>query len=96
MYYTATLCNKLVLLVLVRLKIVIARLITIKIFNRSAALVFILQHFWDTASSLEYMTACDIKEQTFTAVVSSGTVQYIIHVFILSFQKYSQTQLESW
>ena len=44
MYYTVILCHKLVFLVLVRLitiavKILIARLITIKIFNRTAALV---------------------------------------------------------
>ena len=38
-YYIAILCHKLVLLVLVRLKILIMRLIAIKIFNRSAALV---------------------------------------------------------
>ena len=42
-YYTAILCHKLVLLLLVRLIVIknfIARLIAIKIFNRSAALIW--------------------------------------------------------
>jgi len=45
MYYTAILCHKLLLLVLVRLKILIVRSIAIKFFNRSAALIISALHY---------------------------------------------------